>query len=503
IHWLAAIRGERRLVIVSDLELDVVGDDDAPEPYLRGLPADADRETVNRHARDLLRDQTLARLRELDVKPIVVKLALPEDARLVSVEEDLAALPGARVLDGSLAADDLSRSLSELLPKKAPPPAPPAPAPLPVPVPVPAPVPAPAPAPAPVATTTPHEEPSWNKLVGAVLIGFAVLSLMAILVKTRRAPLGGRRLVPLGADGRPLEDEVVLERKKTQRGIARLELGSGALELHARKDGGVNARPKGVKASIEGVPVQGPTALVHGMVVHVEDKEGKPKPFVYLDRPLNASERRRAWIEASDVEETPVVESTGDDEKAKELREKRRKNKRAFLSASKETISDVASVDEIIVVDDSQDTTQAGWLMFGARQVVALDDAGTITGDPLYFRSQRLDADKAVFELEGKELCFRVDQETGAHLEPPGPRVHVTIEGVPVGESGAAFVHGMTFTVEGRKYLYLDRDPGQSERLRVHGLEAPQKDSVSDVGSVDDIYVMDDSEENEGKEQES
>src|SRR5262249_22102283 len=37
--WLAAVPGERRLVIVSDLELDVVGEEDARSAYLEGVAA--------------------------------------------------------------------------------------------------------------------------------------------------------------------------------------------------------------------------------------------------------------------------------------------------------------------------------------------------------------------------------------------------------------------------------------------------------------------------------
>src|SRR5581483_10198494 len=111
-RWLAAVPGERALVVLSDLDLDVVGQDDAPALYLEGLASDADRETINRHARDLWREKTLPRLKALGVKLVLVKLAVPEDARLVSLEEDLAALPGVTTLDGALAAEELSTKLA-------------------------------------------------------------------------------------------------------------------------------------------------------------------------------------------------------------------------------------------------------------------------------------------------------------------------------------------------------------------------------------------------------
>src|SRR5581483_9151981 len=128
-----------------------------------------------------------------------------------------------------------------------------------------------------------------------------------VVVRARRAPLAGRRLVALGKDGRPLDDEVVLEREQTKRGVARLELGSGSIELSASRDGGVDALPQGVKVSIEGVPVRGPTTLIHGMVVHVEDPEGHQRPFVYLEREPTVSEKKRAWVEPSDEGLTPVI----------------------------------------------------------------------------------------------------------------------------------------------------------------------------------------------------
>jgi hypothetical protein len=289
---------------------------------------------------------------------------------------------------------------------------------------------------------------------------------------------------------------MILERQQTKRGVARLELGAGALELRARKDGGVDARPQGIKASIEGVPVRGPTSLIHGMVVQVEEKDGRSKPFVYTDRPLNASEKKRAWIEPSDEGEIPLVASQ-DPEAKEDPKEKRRRSKRAFLSASKETISDIASVDEILVIDDSQDTSQPGWLMFGERQLVPLDAGGKLAGEPLYFKTNRLDADTVTFEVDGKRLVFKVDEETGAHLQPPGKGAKVAIAGVPLGDEGAALVHGMVFSVGAQSFLYLDREPKESERLRTFH-EPVSKDSVSDVGSVDEIYVMDDSEDGSG-----
>src|SRR5262249_27103787 len=84
-HWLAAVPGERALVLVSDLELDVVGPDDAPAAWLEGLPADADREQVNAHARDVFRERTLPRLRELGARVVIVRLPLPPEAQRVSL----------------------------------------------------------------------------------------------------------------------------------------------------------------------------------------------------------------------------------------------------------------------------------------------------------------------------------------------------------------------------------------------------------------------------------
>ncbi len=522
---LAAAGGARALVIVSDLELDVVGTDDAPAVFLKGLPEDADRETINRHARDLWREKTLPRLRALNVKPVVVKLSVAEESRLVSLLEDLSDLPGVVLLDGALDAEALAAKLGPLLPVKAKPVPPPAPAPPPAPPPPPPPIaapvpvpppkppvatPPPPPAPAPVTAAVPPPEAPWRTYVGVALIAVAVCLLLVLAVRMRRAPLAGRRLVPLGKDGRPLESEVVLEESRTHRGVARLELGSGSLELSASRDGGVDAEPQGVKVSIEGVPVLGKTSLVHGMVVQVEEKDGSNRPFVYMDREPTLSERRRAWIEPSDEGQTPVVSDTGSSlggstagsasgSKEVDPKEKRRKSKRAFLSASKETISDVASVDEILVIDDSQDTTQAGWLTFGDRQVVALGAGGSIEGEPIYFRSDRVDAETATIELAGNRLTFSVDQERGAHLAPPGKAANVTIAGVPLVDEGAALVHGMVFTVSGKSFLYLDREPKESERLRVHGGDSGVKDSVSDVSSVDEIYLVDDSEEGVGK----
>jgi len=119
-------------------------------------------------------------------------------------------------------------------------------------------------------------------------------------------------------------------------------------------------------------------------------------------------------------------------------------------------------------------------------------------GEPLYFRTNRVDSESAAFELEGHKLTFHVEADKGAHLAPPGADAKVTIAGVPLVNEGAAFVHGMVLTVAGRAYLYLEREPKESERLKKFGGELVAKDSVSDVSSVDDIYVMDDSEDETG-----
>jgi hypothetical protein len=501
-HWLAAVPGEKTIVVVSDLELDVVGPDDAAEVYLSGLPQDADRETINRHAHEVFTQTTLPRLKQLGVKPVIVKLALPPDAKQVSLEEDLAGLPGATILDGA-AAQDLEGKLGELLPKKAPPPPPPPPPPVPVPPPPPPPPPVQQPPPPPVTASVPAPEENWQKIAGLALIVVACASVAVIVVRRRATPLGERRLVPLGSDGKPLAEEIMLERKRTKRGVARLEIAGGTLELRARKQGGVEAHPEGINVSIEGVPINSPTALVHGMVLEVEEEEeGKARPFVYLERAITTSEKKRSWVEASHDEFTPLIASgdPGTPRPAPDAKDKKKKGRtnripRGFLSASKESLSDVASVEEILVIDDSQDTTQQGSLMFGERQILRLDERGSIAGEPEYFRTKRLDEASAVFELAGERLVFTIDEEAGAHLVSPGPG-KVTIEGVPVGPKGATLVHAMVFKVAGEAYVYLEREPKQSERVRHYGSEHLEgKDSVSDVSSIDDIYVMDESDE--------
>lgn len=514
IHWLAAVPGHHVLVLVSDLELDVIGDDDAPAAYVEGLPDDADRETVNRRAREVFRTTTLPRLRELGVKLVLVRLAQPEEARLVSLGEDLAALPGATILDpGELSADELFTRLAAVLPKRAPPPPPPPVVVPPVVVPPPPPVVVSPPVPPPVVAVVPsaavvapppHEDrPAWRVIVGCVLIVVAIVSLSLLLLKMR-PNLEGQRLVPIGDDGKTLESEVILAKAKTSRATARLALGRGALELRARKGGGVVARSKGVHASIEGVPIEGPTSIVHGMVLGVDSGDGV-KPFVYLDRPLTPSEKKRSWIEPSEPAGTPLIESQDPDKKTS--------GKRGFLTQSKDSISDVASVDEIMVIDDSGDTLEAANLTFENRQILDLDDAGRITGEPRYFRAHRLDETTAAIELEGLRVSFEVEPGAGggATLHPIAGSndVALTIEGVAVRDEGASLVHGMVFQLADRAYVYMDRDPLISERGRVfvgprdaskkdpsgRQREILAKDTVSDVGSVDEFYVVDDSED--------
>jgi hypothetical protein len=517
VHWLAAVPGDHVLVLVSDLELDVVGEDDAPAAYLEGLPADADRETVNRRAREVFRTTTLPRLKELSVRVVLVRLPLPQEARLVSLADDLAALPGATVLEaGELPADELLARLAAALPKRAPAPPPPPPPPVvvvpppPPPVPAPAPVPVPPP-PAPViaavptpppVTVAPEEKgrPVWRVVAGIALIVFAGVSLALLLLRAR-PNIAGQRLVPIGDDGKTLDDEMILAKAKTNRATARLELGSGALELKARRGGGVVARSKGVSASIEGVPLEGPTSLVHGMVLGVDAGDGV-KPFVYLDRPLTASEKKRSWIEPSEPGATPLLETQSGEKKPGP-------KTRKFLSTSKDTISDVADADEIMLIDDSGDELADAGSAFGNRQILDLDDAGKITGEPRYFRAHRLDEETAAIELEGLRVSFEVEPgaEGGARLNPivGSSEVTLRIEGVNVGEEGAALVHGMVFELGVKPYLYLDRDPLISERGRVYvgaktdratrQREVTAKDTVSDVGSENEFYVVDDSED--------
>jgi hypothetical protein len=351
----------------------------------------------------------------------------------------------------------------------------------------------PPPAPPPVVAVVEPERPAWRPIVGGVLIAFAIVGVVFFL---RTPRLEGQRLVPLGADGLPLDDEVVLAKQQTKRGQAKLELGKGSLVLEARKDGGVDAVPQGVKASIEGVPVKGPTSLVHGMVVSVDDDEGS-RPFVYLDRPLTPSERRRPFVE-------PDEESAA----APKGKTKRKKKASFRTTAKAESISDVASVEEIFVVDESEDATAPGEMLFGDRQVIALDDGGRLSGEPFYFRAFRMDGNSAALDLEGRKVVFEMSPEDGALGARLLPVDGLTIEGVPVKRAGAALVHAMVFAVGEQGFVYFDRDPNESERKRTHAAprgkgrlpsgrerEILVKDSLSDVGSTDEFYVVDDSDD--------
>jgi hypothetical protein len=312
-----------------------------------------------------------------------------------------------------------------------------------------------------------EEETPWKPALGVLLL--VVAGGLVAWRLARRPKIEGQRLVTLGADGKPTTSELVLKKSRVGRAKSRIEVGTGSLELEASEGGGAVARPKGLDARIEGVPIRGSAELVHGMVVEVES-EGTSQSFVYADRELNPSEKKRAWTESD----------------------------QGYVATDKVgSISDVASVDEFYVVDESEEALPAGARAFGDRQLFSLDDEGKIAGEARRLKAHRIDGETAGVELSGRTVSFHVDEGAGAVLLPLSPRGKLTVEGVPVGAKGVALVHGMVFELEGKSWLYLERNPTEPELRRKHKKRDTdsKEESISDVGSSDDLLVVDDTED--------
>jgi hypothetical protein len=472
--WLASLPGERALVLVSDLELDVVGPDDAPASFLDGLSGDADREQVNEHARELFRARVIPKLRELGARVVIVRLPLPEEARRVSLLEDLESLPGAVVVDAGGAPDSLAAVVGHALPPR------PTPTPEPSPSPSPSASPSASPSPRAVAATEAGEEmPLGRRLAGAALVLLAV-GLVALGLRSR-PKLSEQRLVALGLDGKVQEPAILLREHRTGRARARVALGRGAFEFEATRGGGVRVYPHGALARIEALEVTGAAALVHGMVLDVVSEDGSLRAYLYLDREPNESEKRRAWIEP--VEPSPKKRA-------------RPKDRSGFVATSKlESISDVVSVNELFVIDESADSVVEGGRPLGHRQVIALDSEGRLDGEPRYLRAHRLDGETAGVELEGQLVSFRVGGSAGATLLPFRKRGGLSVEGVPVGAGGLELVHGMVFEIDGRSFLYLERDPSEPERRRAHRARDTEsrRSSIADLHPQDELFLLDES----------
>lgn len=172
-----------------------------------------------------------------------------------------------------------------------------------------------------------------NEFVGsastAITAVGSILALGALAASRRRAStLAGKRLVRISDDGVLGDQDVVLEARAAGRDRACVEIEGGKLEVTSRGGPGVEISAEGLELTIEGVPVRGATAIVHGMVLSVVAGEGAAS-FVYLDRAASPGEQDRRWVER----ETDGAEH--------------------FRAAEGDSIADVWSEDEIIVIDES------------------------------------------------------------------------------------------------------------------------------------------------------
>lgn len=177
--------------------------------------------------------------------------------------------------------------------------------------------------------------PGEGDVVSAASTGLTVLgSLLTVgaLWSSRRrgSALAGKRLVRLSDEGILGDQDLVLEARSAGRGRARVQLGAGTLDLFARNEPGVEVEARGIDVAIEGVPVVGRTAIVHGMVLEVGGSEN-PARYVYLDRAPSPGEQDRQWVELSQEGVTEFCPAEGD------------------------SIADVWSEDEIIVLDESEE----------------------------------------------------------------------------------------------------------------------------------------------------
>jgi hypothetical protein len=109
-----------------------------------------------------------------------------------------------------------------------------------------------------------------------------------------------------------------------------------------------------------------------------------------------------------------------------------------------------------------------------------------------------------VIPLAGGRLIFTVEETTGARLRPSDRDDELKIEGVPVTEAGVPLYHGMVFSLAHRSFVYFEREPGARDRQRPYlqppgatmrrgRTLAPRGETISDVGTVDEFFVFDDS----------
>ena len=150
----------------------------------------------------------------------------------------------------------------------------------------------------------------------------------------------------------------------------------------------------------------------------------------------------------------------------------------SFRLVKQETISDVESVDEIYVIDDEDEETQrasasgSGRLAPAARRVHPLGRDGRITGEPVLVKGGTVSLGRA-------QVPFAIEGRAGAHVS-PARGASLTIEGVPIPESGASLLHGMVFGLDGRPWLYLDRAPNKAERRRTFVVQVDEETPVSE-----------------------
>jgi putative ABC transport system ATP-binding protein len=156
---------------------------------------------------------------------------------------------------------------------------------------------------------------------------------------------------------------------------------------------------------------------------------------------------------------------------------KKPSKKASFRMARANSVSDVESADEIIVVDEQDEATVVeDAVPMGERCVHALGRDGRIGEDVWLLRAHRVDRRRAVLPIEGSEITVELEpgDTVGVRLVPSGGEV--AIEGVAVPAAGADLVHGMVFTVGATPYLYLEREPNTSERRRVYARPREDED---------------------------